>query len=86
LKMGLCVSMLLSLRCLFCLTRQNIWNFSKVSRCLPLVSIFIMSNVSSVLPYECPELRICFVYPDVSLLYLIALICSLYLVLNERPV
>jgi hypothetical protein len=45
-----------------------------------------MSIVSFMLPYECPDFRICRAYPEFSLLHLIALICSLNLTLKECPV
>jgi hypothetical protein len=42
----------------------------------------MISIVSSIVPYEWPDFNMCFAYPEVSLLYFIALMCSLNLTLN----
>jgi hypothetical protein len=53
---------------------------------VPFLSIFINSIVSVMLPYECPVFNMWLKYPDLLLLSFMSLICSLYLVLNGRPV
>jgi hypothetical protein len=39
-----------------------------------------------MVPYVCPEFNIWFEYPELLLLLLIALTCSLYLTLSVLPV
>jgi hypothetical protein len=46
----------------------------------------MISIVSVMFPYECAVLNIWLEYPDLLLLFFMSLICSLYLVLNYRPV
>jgi hypothetical protein len=77
--------MLLSLWFFLYLYEQNMWCFSNVSKCFPLFSTFIISIMSSIFPYECPVFKVCCSIPEESLLYFMALLCSLYLVRNDRP-
>jgi hypothetical protein len=59
---------------------------SNVFRCFVFLSVFKTFIVLVVLPYLCSVFNICFEYPELPLLFLIAWTCSLYLVLNVRPV
>jgi hypothetical protein len=46
----------------------------------------IVSIVSCIVPQECWLSKMCWAYLEVDLLDFMAFICSLYLVLNVRPV
>jgi hypothetical protein len=56
---------------------------SSVLRCF--LSVFKTFIVSVILPYVYLAFSVCFEYPELPLLFLIACICSLYVVLNIRP-
>jgi hypothetical protein len=60
--------------------------FQRIQMLSFIFHTFIISIVSSIFPYEWPVFKICCAYPEVSLLYFMALICSLYLVRSDRPV
>jgi hypothetical protein len=62
------------------------WYFSNVIRYLLLLPCFIIPMVSVVVPYVFSVFSIWLEYPELPLLFLMACICSLYLVLNVLPV
>jgi hypothetical protein len=47
--------------------------FSSVFRCFPFLSIFLISIVSVMLPYECPVFNMWLEYPDLLLLFVMSL-------------
>jgi hypothetical protein len=61
------------------------WYFSNVFKYFPFLSTSTISIVSVILPYACPILNMWFECP-VLMLFLMACMCSLYLVLNVWPV
>jgi hypothetical protein len=60
--------------------------FFRIFRCLPFLSVLITWIVSVMLPYTCPVFSIWLEYPELLLLHLMSRMCSLHLVLNDRPV
>jgi hypothetical protein len=58
------------------------WYFSTVFKCFTFFYIFMTFIVSVILPCACPVFNIRFKYPELPLLFLIACMCSLYLVRN----
>jgi hypothetical protein len=50
--------------------------------CFPFLCVLIIPMVSVMVLYFCPVFNMCFEYPELLLLFLIACICSLYLVWN----
>jgi hypothetical protein len=54
--------------------------------CLPFFPVFTISVISVMVLYVCTEFSIWFEYPELPLLFLMAWICSLYLILNILPV
>jgi hypothetical protein len=63
-----------------------IWQFSSVFKCFPVFSIFTTFIVSVILPYACPVFNMWFEHLELPLSFMIACLCSLYLVWNVRPV
>jgi hypothetical protein len=61
------------------------WYFSVLFMYLPFFAVWIISIIYCMFPYVWPVFSICCAYVDVSLLYLRAHMCSLYLVWNDRP-
>jgi hypothetical protein len=57
-----------------------------VFKCLPFLPLLMMSVVSVMVPYVWPVSDILLEYPELLLLFLIARICSLYLILKVLPV
>jgi hypothetical protein len=55
-------------------------------KCFTFFSVFMMYTLSIIVPHVCPVLNIWFEYPELSLLFLVARICSLHLVWNVLPV
>jgi hypothetical protein len=62
------------------------WNFSMLFIYLPLLVTCITSITSRISPYACPVFSICWAYVEVSLLCFVALMCTLYRMLNDLPV
>jgi hypothetical protein len=86
-NIGLWVSMHASFICIpFFSSYIYIQYLSSVFRCLPFLCVFKAFIVSVILPYVCSVFNMCFEYPELLLLFLIACMCFVYLVLNVRPV
>jgi hypothetical protein len=62
------------------------WYVSSVFMCFPFVCVFMMSMVSAMVPHLCPVFHMWLEYPELLLLFLIACMCSLYLVWKVLPV
>jgi hypothetical protein len=83
-NIGLFKSVYVLFSCKPCLVILWMWNFSNVFTYLPFLNVCNICIVFSICPYACPVFSMCCANMDVSLLFRMACVCSLYLTLKGR--
>jgi hypothetical protein len=63
-----------------------VWYFSNMCRCFPFLCVLMILMVCVIGPYLCPMCNMWVEYWELLLLFLIACLCSLYLVWNALPI
>jgi hypothetical protein len=85
-RLGMQLSFCLSLFVFCSKTVNSVHTFSKMIKRFLFSCVLLIFAVSVMVPYVCLVFNICLKYPVLLLLFLIACMCSLYIVWNVRPV